>query len=63
MGWGAHMRVNALIVGLVHDVAGIEHYGGDEGFGGVADLLPLKGMASSLDVAKAVLRMCSYRAA
>ena len=63
MEWGPRIRVNALIVGLVHNDAGIEHYGGDEGFRRVADMLPLKRMASPEDVANAVLMMCSDRAA
>ena len=63
MEWGPRIRVNALIVGLVQNDAGIEHYGGDEGFRRVADMLPLKRMASPEDVANAVLMMCSDRAA
>ena len=59
----ASAGANALIVGLVHNEAGIEHYGGDEGFRRVADMLPLKRMASPEDVANAVLMMCSDRAA
>ena len=62
MEWGPEIRVNALIVGLVHNEAGIEHYGGAEGFKRVADMLPLKRMASPQDVANAVLLMCSDRA-
>jgi len=56
------IRVNALIVGLVHNEAGVEHYGGEEGFKRVADMLPLKRMASPQDVANAVMLMCSDRA-
>ena len=63
MEWGPKIRVNALIVGLVHNEAGIEHYGGEAGFKRVADMLPLKRMASPEDVANAVLLMCSDRAA
>ena len=59
MEWGPQIRVNALIVGLVHNEAGIEHYGGEEGFKRVADMLPLKRMASPQDVANAVMLMCS----
>jgi NAD(P)-dependent dehydrogenase (short-subunit alcohol dehydrogenase family) len=62
MEWGPQIRVNALIVGLVHNEAGVEHYGGEEGFKRVADMLPLKRMASPQDVANAVLLMCSDRA-
>ena len=63
MEWGPKIRVNALIVGLVHNEAGVEHYGGEAGFKRVADMLPLKRMASPDDVASAVLLMCSDRAA
>lgn len=62
MEWGPQIRVNALIVGLVHNEAGVEHYGGEEGFKRVADMLPLKRMASPQDVANAVMLMCSDRA-
>ena len=40
-GVGSKIRVNALIVGLVHNEAGVEHYGGEEGFKRVAEMLPL----------------------
>jgi NAD(P)-dependent dehydrogenase (short-subunit alcohol dehydrogenase family) len=63
MEWGPKIRVNALIVGLVHNEAGVEHYGGEAGLKRVADMLPLKRMASPDDVANAVLLMCSDRAA
>lgn len=62
MEWGPQIRVNALIVGLVHNEAGVEHYGGEEGFKRVADMLPLRRMASPEDVANAVMMMCSDRA-
>ena len=45
MEWGPKVRVG-MIVGLVHNEAGVEHYGGEEGFKRVADMLPLKRMAS-----------------
>jgi NAD(P)-dependent dehydrogenase (short-subunit alcohol dehydrogenase family) len=63
MEWGPHIRVNALIVGLVHHDAGVEHYGGEEGFKRVADMLPLKRMAMPSDVADAVIYLCSDKAA
>jgi NAD(P)-dependent dehydrogenase (short-subunit alcohol dehydrogenase family) len=62
MEWGPHIRVNALIVGLVHNDAGMSHYGGEEGFNRVAEMLPLKRMASPRDVANAVMLLCSTRA-
>ena len=61
MEWGPDIRVNALIVGLVHNDAGVEHYGGEAGFQRVADMLPLKRMAAPSDIANAVLMLCSDR--
>ena len=60
--WGPNIRVNALIVGLVHNEAGVEHYGGEEGFRQVANMLPLKRMATPSDIANATLMLCSERA-
>ena len=57
-----NIRVNALIVGLVHNEAGVEHYGGEEGFRQVANMLPLKRMATPSDIANATLMLCSERA-
>ncbi len=62
MEWGPNIRVNSLIVGLVHNEAGVEHYGGEEGFRKVANMLPLKRMATPTDVANATLMLCSERA-
>ena len=61
MEWGPDIRANALIVGLVHNDAGVEHYGGEAGFQRVADMLPLKRMAAPADIANAVLMLCSDR--
>ena len=63
MEWGPKIRVNAIVVGLVHNDAGIAHYGGAEGFQRVADMLPLKSMAAPEDVANAVLMLCDDKAA
>ncbi len=63
MEWGPHVRVNAIVVGLVHNDAGHEHYGGEEGFRKVAEMLPLKRMAEPADVARSVLMLCSDDAA
>lgn len=62
MEWGPAIRVNALIVGLVHNEAGVDHYGGEEGFKRVADMLPLKRMAEPSDVANGVLMLCGQQA-
>ncbi|XXK44097.1 SDR family oxidoreductase [Porticoccaceae bacterium nBUS_17] len=61
--WGPTVRVNAIIVGLVHHDAGIEHYGGPEGFAKVAQMLPLKRMAEPTDIADACLYLSSQQAA
>ena len=63
MEWGPAIRVNALIVGLVHNEAGVAHYGGEEGFKQVAAMLPLGRMADPSDIANATLLLCSDKAA
>ena len=63
MEWGPDIRVNAIVVGLVHNEAGYEHYGGEVGFKKVADMLPLKRMAEPADIARSVLMLCSDDAA
>ena len=63
MEWGPDIRVNAIVVGLVHNEAGYEHYGGEVGFQKVADMLPLKRMAEPADIARSVLMLCSDDAA
>ncbi|HIG66539.1 MAG TPA: SDR family oxidoreductase [Porticoccaceae bacterium] len=61
--WGPTVRVNAVIVGLVHHDAGVDHYGGPEGFAKVANMLPLKRMAEPADIADACLYLSSQQAA
>ncbi|MBT4165352.1 MAG: SDR family oxidoreductase [Porticoccaceae bacterium] len=61
--WGPTVRVNAIIVGLVHHDAGVAHYGGPEGFAKVANMLPLKRMAEPSDIADACLYLSSQQAA
>ena len=63
MEWGPGIRVNAIVVGLVHNEAGVEHYGGEAGFQRVAEMLPLGRMAEPADVANAVLMLCGPSAA
>lgn len=63
MEWGPVIRVNAIVVGLVRHDAGIEHYGGEEGFNRVAGMLPLKRMAEPEDVANACIYLSSEQAA
>lgn len=62
MEWGPAVRVNAVVVGLVRHDAGIEHYGGEEGFNRVANMLPLKRMAEPEDIANACLYLSSEQA-
>lgn len=59
MEWGPGIRVNSLIVGLVHHDAGIAHYGGEAGFQRVANMLPMRRMAQPSDIASAVLMLDS----
>ena len=63
MEWGPAVRVNAVIVGLVHNDAGMDHYGGEQGLERVANMLPMGRMAYPEDVANAVLMLCSDQAA
>lgn len=60
--WGPRVRVNAIVVGLVRHDAGVEHYGGEDGFKRVADMLPLKRMAEPTDIADACLFLSSEEA-
>lgn len=60
--WGPRIRVNAIVVGLVRHDAGLEHYGGEQGFRKIADMLPLKRMAEPEDVANACLYLSSSQA-
>ncbi len=61
--WGPRVRVNALVVGLVRHDGGVEHYGGEEGFRKISEMLPLKRMASPADIADACLYLSSSKAA
>jgi NAD(P)-dependent dehydrogenase (short-subunit alcohol dehydrogenase family) len=63
MEWGPNIRVNAIVVGLVRTEAAVDHYGGQEGFDRVANMLPLKRMAEPEDIAKAALFLASEQAA
>ena len=63
MEWGPQIRVNAIVVGLVRTEAAVDHYGGQEGFDRVANMLPLKRMAEPEDIAKAALFLASEQAA
>lgn len=60
--WGPKARVNGIVVGLVRHDAGVEHYGGEEGFQRIADMLPMKRMAAPEDIANACLYLSSSQA-
>lgn len=60
--WGPVARVNAIVVGLVRHDGGVEHYGGEEGFQRIADMLPMKRMADPVDIANACLYLSSPQA-
>ena len=60
--WGPKIRVNAIIVGLVHHQAGADHYGDEQGFERVASMLPLKRMAHPQDIANTCLYLSSEQA-
>lgn len=60
--WGPAARVNAIVVGLVRHEGGVDHYGGEEGFQRIADMLPLKRMADPVDIANACLYLSSSQA-
>ena len=61
--WGPHIRVNAVIVGLVDTEAADATYGGAEGRAEIAASLPLARMATGADIANAVLFLSSPQAA
>lgn len=63
MEWGPKVRVNALVVGLVATEAAADHYGGAEGVARIAEMLPLKRMASGDDIAQVVRFLASPAAA
>ena len=63
MEWGPHVRVNAIIVGLVNNPAAAEHYGGEQGYRNIAAMLPLGRMAEPQDIADAALYLSSNQSA
>ena len=62
MEWGPHVRVNAIVVGLVENPDQIEHYGGAEGVARISAKLPLRRMARGADVAGTVAWLASSEA-
>jgi len=57
--WADHVRVNALIVGLVETEQSDLHYGGQEGLERVAATVPLGRLASPADIGDACLFLAS----
>ena len=62
MEWGPDVRINAVVVGLVKHEAGIEHYGGEQGFERISKMLPLGRMAEPADIANACIFLTSEQA-
>ncbi len=63
MEWGAKVRVNAVVVGLVATDAAADHYGGAEGMKRIDAMLPLGRMATGADIAGVVSFLASPDAA
>jgi len=55
MEWAPHIRVNAIIAGLVKTEASADHYGGAKGMAHLASNLPMERMGTPEDIAKACL--------
>jgi len=55
MEWAPHIRVNAIIAGLIKTEASGMHYGGDKGIAHLSSELPMGRMGSPEDIAKACL--------
>ncbi len=55
MEWAPHIRVNAIIAGLIATEASHEHYGGKSGMAYLAAALPMKRMGTPHDIAHACL--------
>ncbi len=57
--WAPHVRVNAIIAGLIKTEAAEEHYGGAKGIASIEAELPMKRMAVPADIAQACLFLAS----
>lgn len=62
MEWAPHVRVNAIIAGLIRTEAADAHYGGREGVARIEDALPMGRMAVPEDIAEACLFLTSPQA-
>lgn len=63
MEWGPHVRVNAVIVGLVGMEGGEEHYGSKRAREQIDASIPMRRMATGADVASCVRYLASREAA
>ncbi len=61
--WGPHVRVNAIIAGLIKTEASQAHYGGEQGMKRLEARLPSGRMGTPDDIANACLYLASRRAA
>ena len=55
MEWAPHIRVNAIIAGLIKTEASKKHYGGEKGMHYLAQSLPMKRMGKPDDIAHTCL--------
>ena len=62
MEWGKEVRINAIIVGLVHDPDQAHHYGGDAGLARIAAALPMGRMVTGQDLGPVVAWLASPEA-
>ncbi len=62
MEWAPHVRVNAVIAGLIKTEAAHDHYAGETGIQKIEDALPMKRMATPDDIAQACLFLTSDQA-
>ncbi len=59
MEWGAKVRVNAIVAGLIITEKAAMHYGGEEEIDRIGKMLPLDRMATPKDIANACLYLAS----
>ncbi|MBX3594726.1 SDR family oxidoreductase [Sphingomonas sp.] len=63
MEWAPHVRVNAIVVGLVDNADQAEHYGGAAGVARIARTVPMGRLARGEDIAACVSWLASDTAA
>ncbi|MHB9862555.1 SDR family oxidoreductase [Streptomyces sp. YIM S03343] len=61
--WAPEVRVNTLVVGMVHTELAHLHYGGDEAIAAVAATVPLGRLAAPSDIGAAAVFLASASAA